>query len=552
MQIIKNNPYRILGLLVGTTAKEHEKQLRQLKQYLEIGQTPKDDYSFPVLGPINRTIDSITEADSKLNLDADKMNAAIFWFYNGYPITDEPALEALKSHDLETAMKIWYKLTQSKEITPKNSSAFHNFSTLLLNGSINGTKTDEILLEEGLSLKLKFLESNFVYDFKAKATDKTYTINKKEIQLSFFKILQNELENNGDISPLKLVEILSKISFSAREDFIKSIIQRVVEHIESEIEVTKSKHKVNKVHARKAGEELYQAVINDLYQLKSILSNNDFKYITIADKVANEILQCSIDYFNDCLEKGSETKYFQIAMELAKKAKSLAEGNLIKDRIAENITALEEMKDIEIYRAISLLQSIKDAYETNKTKISRQAKLLEMNLSWNQRIDWSKVNQMINDSIDWDKVVQLIEEVIPPSNVEKIRLVNNTAKIEEYKSLVNFVFENLNWSQENRVRYIRFWKSSASIGKSSSTSGSSSNSGGCYIATMAYGNYDHPQVLVLRRFRDEVLANYKLGRKFINAYYYISPKLVDLLKNRQKVKKLIREGLDQFIRTIKG
>ena len=31
-----------------------------------------------------------------------------------------------------------------------------------------------------------------------------------------------------------------------------------------------------------------------------------------------------------------------------------------------------------------------------------------------------------------------------------------------------------------------------------------SNNSGCYIATMAYGDYDHPQVLVLRRFRDDI------------------------------------------------
>lgn len=31
-------------------------------------------------------------------------------------------------------------------------------------------------------------------------------------------------------------------------------------------------------------------------------------------------------------------------------------------------------------------------------------------------------------------------------------------------------------------------------------------SGGCYIATMVYGNYDHPQVMVLRDFRDSYLA----------------------------------------------
>lgn len=41
-------------------------------------------------------------------------------------------------------------------------------------------------------------------------------------------------------------------------------------------------------------------------------------------------------------------------------------------------------------------------------------------------------------------------------------------------------------------------KSQVSIPKSNSTEG-------CYIATMAYGSYDHPQVMILRRYRDDIL-----------------------------------------------
>ena len=36
-----------------------------------------------------------------------------------------------------------------------------------------------------------------------------------------------------------------------------------------------------------------------------------------------------------------------------------------------------------------------------------------------------------------------------------------------------------------------------------SYSSNSTKKVGCYIATMVYGDYNHPQVLVLRRFRDE-------------------------------------------------
>ena len=70
---------------------------------------------------------------------------------------------------------------------------------------------------------------------------------------------------------------------------------------------------------------------------------------------------------------------------------------------------------------------------------------------------------------------------------------------------------------------------------------------GCYIATMAYGNYDHPQVLALRKYRDKVLAPSFWGRNFIRFYYCVSPKLVHVLKDQQCVNRIIRSLLDIFI-----
>ena len=80
---------------------------------------------------------------------------------------------------------------------------------------------------------------------------------------------------------------------------------------------------------------------------------------------------------------------------------------------------------------------------------------------------------------------------------------------------------------------------------------SASSSDGCYIATMAYGDYDHPQVMILRKFRDETLSNTFFGRRFINFYYTTSPHLVKLLKNQKHINRIIRNLLDQFVNNVK-
>ena len=75
--------------------------------------------------------------------------------------------------------------------------------------------------------------------------------------------------------------------------------------------------------------------------------------------------------------------------------------------------------------------------------------------------------------------------------------------------------------------------------------------GGCYIATMVFGDYDAAEVIVLREFRDNVLTKSSIGRKFITLYYKYSPKLVEKYKDNRKVNDVIRKILNRFIGVLK-
>ena len=145
MQLIQNNPYRTVGILVGATAKEQVRQIKRLKQFIDAEQEPEDDFSFPVIGEIVRTVDSVTESASKLNLDSDKMNASLFWFYNGNPITDEPAFDALKDGNIDQAITIWRKLAydadDSYNLVTKRKGGVHKIDWNHLSGP-NSRKTN--------------------------------------------------------------------------------------------------------------------------------------------------------------------------------------------------------------------------------------------------------------------------------------------------------------------------------------------------------------------------------------------------------------------------
>jgi len=69
----------------------------------------------------------------------------------------------------------------------------------------------------------------------------------------------------------------------------------------------------------------------------------------------------------------------------------------------------------------------------------------------------------------------------------------------------------------------------------------------CYIATAVYGSYDCPQVLTLRHYRDNVLANAWYGKTFISLYYAISPTIVKLFGKKNWFNAFFKKRLDVFI-----
>lgn len=79
---------------------------------------------------------------------------------------------------------------------------------------------------------------------------------------------------------------------------------------------------------------------------------------------------------------------------------------------------------------------------------------------------------------------------------------------------------------------------------------SSNGKSGCYIATAVYGSYTCNEVLALRRYRDDYLANSSAGRLFIKAYYAISPTLAKKIKQDSWVGRLIRQFLDKKVQKL--
>ena len=68
-------------------------------------------------------------------------------------------------------------------------------------------------------------------------------------------------------------------------------------------------------------------------------------------------------------------------------------------------------------------------------------------------------------------------------------------------------------------------------------------SGGCFIATAAYGSLMEPHVKILRDFRDRILLQNSIGKGFVGLYYTYSPPIDDFIAKHGSLRSVVRVSL---------
>ena len=478
MNSILNNPYRIAGIISNASAREIQSRKGKISAYAKVGKEITSEYDFPFLDSLQRSSTIIDKAFSDIEQNQNKVTHSLFWLINLNPI-DNTAIQHLISGNKEKAIEIWEKLTDEKEVTAKNFSAFNNIGTLYL------LENSKEKIRQGITAKIKLIESENFKDFVHTVADETFSIDEnKQIEILIDELLA---QFKNKYSTAETMDLFSNCNGTTQKYLSKKFTEEPVHQIETQIEQTKNKRKGDKSNAYHFGTQLYKNSQNQLSLLKSILGTENLQYKMLADNIAKEILQCSVDYFNESQEQEKSSNYLEEAMKLAKLAESIAVNVATKNKAKENIHTLENMKDRELSQAIDVLKSVKSAYEKNKIQILQEVKKQELSLDYGQSINWSRVNNMIEDSLDWNKVVELIRETIPLRNVEKIKNSDKQIKITEYKSLVDFILEKLNYSQKGQVKYLCYWKTISTTAPTPSrptntykpASSSSSDNEGC-------------------------------------------------------------------------
>jgi hypothetical protein len=428
MDLIKNNPYRVLGILVGTSTREEHSKAKKLKMYVDAEQDVPEDFSFPIIGTLQRTKGTVEEAISKLTLNGDRVLSSIFWFYNG--ITDEPVFDALKSslEEAKTAVEVWIKLTSTGEISKRNASAYQNLSTLYLNSAFKKSTISKKNLEKGITLKLTFLESEFLNDLVRLSSDETYKISKVDLQIDFLREVYSAVEKIDMELVDWYLEVISKITYSAKAKYLENFVSKPIDYIKDTIDETKAKRKANQAKSYELGLNLYSATVARLDLIKSTLSKTDIQYTSITDKVSDEVLQCGIDYFKKY--KDSNIDPSAKAMNLFSKARKLAVGSIAVQRCQENSENLQEWIDEKPAR---------DKQRKIQADFEKVIKVLERFDNSPENIANAKL--LINESMP---ILQNIKNILGNTDELYLRLSTRIAG-----QVQSFIIEEVNDVQED-------------------------------------------------------------------------------------------------------
>ena len=343
MNIINNNPYRVLDLSITASERETAKQIEKLQTYIEMGKSFTLFSNFKFLPSILRTTSGIEEAKKSIEQIENRLFYSFFWFWRNNS-ADEISLDVLAEGNTQKAIDLWKKQIAIKskndsginEIsgTAGNTSNIKNLSTLYLSLAIREKKFFIEYFKKGIELACSFFKSDCFKDYVILIAGPKYVYNgEKALKFYLNEIISslNEfLDQSGGIAASELLVSLSCFPPETKQFLQSRFITKPIQNIEMEIEDAKKACIAKPGNAIGYCKNLLKNTKSDLEFLVSALGSSDFQYQIIADKLADQITQCGIRFYNETKNDEDFLSYYEQAIEIAVSAAA-------RDKAAESL-----------------------------------------------------------------------------------------------------------------------------------------------------------------------------------------------------------------------
>lgn len=554
LEIIEKNPFRLLGVYINSPQRSIVANTAKANAFMKVGKT----VSFPLdltfcLPRIDRSAAIMSEASAKLVIANEKLKYALFWFISSTTL-DTIAFNHLTAGDTDYAVSVWTK----KETV----SALQNLVILsLIKGDYKGAAVRAASLYKDYSVDL----------IKAILGEQGAAFN----QQNLIHLFVSGLQQNASL----LVGVINDVAWT--DNINKLLVAPLIADISNEISKAKKIDASDSEASYTASVLLKNNTSSAFAKLRNLIPKTDSRYMILADKLGLAIMQCAINYYNNSAQNLTSAKR---ALPLQEYANGIVVGELAKSRCNENVSILHRIinelpPDIIAADVDAVSRALSEFSKSNSHAVGSIT--LAVCLNGGTDSIFCNIKSLI-DNTKWHLIsikgkgdayssiyIKISTAVVRNAMNEIVYIVNQAQSslsqfpqafpnvrsvIREADRLCSILCDfgmeysyRMDHFTPNRNQLSEILRAVNNVGKRSN----SSSSGGCYIATMVYGDYDHPKVMVLRKYRDKVLMHHVLGREFVKFYYRYSPIWVEHLRDKKLINNFIRVILDKFVKYLK-
>lgn len=360
MSYIEENPFRQLGVFSNASKKEIVANQGKIKAFLTTGRQVSFDTDFnAVLSPVIRNEETLAKAVNDIALPKDWFVASLFWFVNQ---KDDDAFNYLRTGNIEKAAELFYN--KPTIVSNLNMAVIcmilERWSAALFYYSRIFNKVDFKILSIALNGEFSPIDENeAIRLFANRLTTEYANVNWVECMFQTeIQLWNSETVSSDFLSRTPLCETIKR--------FCSKKTEKTLEDAVSSAEKESKNDALSNLRAAEWLTEISKKNLKSLHLVEGRQSN---KCVVIADKIAVQILDNCIRYYN---QEKEDTKKARSIIKLLKYALRIAEGELAKKRCQDNYNYIKKECD-------SLLpEEIEDENRIIDNQIADFRKMLSM------------------------------------------------------------------------------------------------------------------------------------------------------------------------------
>ncbi len=382
MELVLNNPFRVLGLPAKASTRDITKRISDLETFAELGKSKSYPHDFPNLGTLDRSQEAIKDAARKIEQAEGRLFHSFFWFRAGDSV-DELALESIAAGNVDEAGELW-----DKQLGKKGSKKY----TWRLNRGVlrlviaNGKNLNKEAMDEALEDLGFVIDDDLDGSIQDVLSGNESSMDRKflwrRVIDELIELIQSYSSNPYGKNAVRIVESLWSFPAEAREYASSKILNPLIEEINEAIKVSEDLRSNDDPEELKKKNRL-DKIESLIWDLNEILGEDDIRFQTVANAYADEICSCSVKALN-------HFKNPKLSLMLIQWAASLPSFSGIKARIEENTEIIQawvvDEEDDEIFgevvkklkvdvytltQASSMFEDMKRLLEQIRDKVGR-------------------------------------------------------------------------------------------------------------------------------------------------------------------------------------